>query len=420
MSTLKIYATIVSHVRSRSDLTRLCLVSRGFKQAARYSLYNTLSITVGPRTEENMLLRTLATTPETTRVVNALSIRLLPNAATGILACALRTAERLQFLEITGGTLPPASGEPPPSTVLEGVRFQLKSLTCDVRPDLDLAKFLDAQRELEDLTLTGGHAAYDKDIHSGQTAMGAISPGALPMLRSLECDARLAAILVPGRCIHRLHAWVEDDGDYPALTRALRATASGPVSLEVLCPDDAAALSLLGAASSEARYLGTLSLPVDSIVRLKAYGLLFRLSQIETLAIDISCWNPPPASHRALRAIACEIAIYARALRRVAFNGPAAWRGSGALPNAGRSRRCISRAYSSPFPSRAPSPRLTSRPSSPWLISRPASSQPGPYNHGPHSDGFESDEGDAIVLSLVDGLWILDEDAMPEYLWRET
>lgn len=421
----EVHMTIVGHVRARGDLARLCRVSRAFRAAAEPALYNTLALTVGREPEEDALLRTLAGAPALAGLMDALSVRILPNAALGALARVLRAADRLRFLDITGGGLPLAPGEPPPASIFEDTSFQLRTLTCDMPLDLRLFSFLARQDAMEDLTITGDddlEGATEVQDLSASIYQPIMQLGALPALHTLECAARTAAILVRGRCIRRLHAWVDAEGDFPTLTRALRSIPVRPVALEVLCPDDAAALSLLYAAGPETRYMGTIALPVDGDIRSQAYALLFRLKAVETLAFDVSCWQPLPTSHRALRALASEIRIYATRVRRVVFHGLTAPRSNGWLPSAGRASRRVSRALSSPFASRAPSPHPISRASSPRLPSRPTSPHLGLRRQSTRTDGQLDDEGDyaeAVMLTLVQGLWTVEEDALTEQVWRE-
>lgn len=53
--------------------------------------------------------------------------------------------------------------------------------------------------------------------------------------------------------------------------------------------------------------------------RLQFYGLLMRLHRLQCIEVDISDWDPPPASLPAFRALVNELRLYRPTVTRVIF-----------------------------------------------------------------------------------------------------
>ncbi|THU80200.1 hypothetical protein K435DRAFT_768189 [Dendrothele bispora CBS 962.96] len=252
--------------------------------------------------------------------------------------------------------------------ILDGCTFRLRSLHCDLSWDHHLVTFLNTQDDLEDLYIidyedsttprvsnsqsrldivsTTTHmdvAESSRDAHQGPPGPSSqplmtlsISPNALRSLSVLECTFTEAAIaLVPGRPIVRLKTafssptLAEKRIEMNALFSRIRRTTRRIKSLDIgdsvygeeFAMDMLQTIVNTSRTRDDLRYLGTLVLPVGGNERLMFYALLRRMHRLTTVELDVTSWEPPPidAGPSAFRALANELRIYCRGIKKVIF-----------------------------------------------------------------------------------------------------
>ncbi|KAF9063305.1 hypothetical protein BDP27DRAFT_1335296 [Rhodocollybia butyracea] len=185
-----------------------------------------------------------------------------------------------------------------------------------------------------------------------------ISSTALPRLAILECTFSEAAIaLVPGRPVSRLKTCFSSTDPatkqaelkvlFEALKKAtvspargtpITSATSGWRSLDIADAEyeEQFTMDLLKivvdltsvgprqknvSLKGTLRYLGTLVLPVDGKERLHFYGLLMKLRRLCCVELEVSAWNPSPASIGpvAFRALGNELRLYCPSVTQVVF-----------------------------------------------------------------------------------------------------
>ena len=291
----EVYQLVVRNTPTRTDLITLCSVSKAFQQEAERALYNTLHLRGPSRIMQ--VFRLLSTTPRLSRLVEALSVFVMEEAAEqededeeegededeeqgalcplpsdfwDVVASALREVKKLRFLSVHFEQIQDTAQ----AWVLGGCQFQLRTFHCDFEWDHALATFLHTQTDIVDLYLTD----YRKDVKLDLPPSCITRSPAMSKLSMLECTfSEAAAALVPGRPVTRVKTCfsrIDEDEKRAELEdllaklrmsrRPLRAMDLGDESYD----EDFTLLLLTcmgGTFSrfSELRYLGTLVLPVD-------------------------------------------------------------------------------------------------------------------------------------------------------------
>ncbi|KAF5360522.1 hypothetical protein D9756_004507 [Leucocoprinus leucothites] len=224
--TLEICRNVVSEIGSRNDLARLCQVSQGFRTFAERALYNTLYMR---NVQETLLLcRTLSYTARIAALVDALTIytaaevdssleesgssdeeseppQELPHNYWSCVARALEQTINLQYLNIHIANSTNADA----AWALSKCTFQLRGFHCDLNWDNHLISFLNKQTDLDDLYLLdyidSGNASTPASEGTPSNRPPSLSSAAFPHLSTLECTFSEAAIAItPGRPITRL------------------------------------------------------------------------------------------------------------------------------------------------------------------------------------------------------------------------
>ncbi|KAJ4482564.1 hypothetical protein J3R30DRAFT_3287099 [Lentinula aciculospora] len=372
---LEAYRIIVNNVRSRVDLAMLCLVSKGFRRVAERALYNTIFMHEAERTKK--ICKTLVSQPRVAELVEALTIAIEEDEGRGedegiqaqknlwpAIADALKKMTRLRHLSVVidGSLTSPYSGRL--AWILADCPFRLKSFHSDMRWDEDLVRFLNVQDAIEDLYI----GDYDEGQETEVVEMSGdprtpnsgliLSPSALPHLFTLECTFSEAAIaIVPGRPVSRLKTCfsrTDPEGKreemkilFEALGKALVIGRSNGwyaldiadaeyeenfamdllkavVNLTLVRPSrTVASTTLTGSVSLKGtlRYLGTLVLPVGGKERLLFYGLLMQLRRLCCVELEVSAWNPSPATVGpvAFRALGNELRLYCPGMAKIVF-----------------------------------------------------------------------------------------------------
>ncbi|KAI0312255.1 hypothetical protein OF83DRAFT_1087139 [Amylostereum chailletii] len=205
----EIYSLIVKSLGNRSDLCNMCRVSKPFQAAAERALYNTLQMTEPAGTVA--LCELLAEQKRLAPLVVALTVSFSDRSEASAtdtdhsesspvpeywdaIARALRRTVHLRFLNIHIDNGGPADQ----AWILSGCQFQLKTFHCDLSWDGALISFLSTQSALSDLNI----ADFREDIPENATisALPPTVPRSLPTLSILECTfTEAVALLVPGR-----------------------------------------------------------------------------------------------------------------------------------------------------------------------------------------------------------------------------
>ncbi|KAL0960533.1 hypothetical protein HGRIS_005571 [Hohenbuehelia grisea] len=221
---LEAYRDIVKNVGNRADIATLCRVSKGFQYAAQRALYNTLYMR---HTHTTVLLcRTLAEQPRLAELVDALTISLtdeddlsdddsdvavfdddnppLLQEFWPAVASALKNTICLRYLNIHINN----RAEAYLAWMFRDCNFRLRSFHCDLEWDRDLVSFLNTQVDLDDLYLID-YKDLDEDtpttVSMASHSHSQLLSTSLPNLSTLECTFSEAAMaLVPGRPITHL------------------------------------------------------------------------------------------------------------------------------------------------------------------------------------------------------------------------
>jgi len=102
-----------------------------------------------------------------------------------------------------------------------------------------------------------------------------------------------------------------------------------------------AAIANMGSLVTELRHIGTLVLPIEGpevcsflchsgqlrvnniyfwfLKRLRFYGQLKRLPNIQSVELEVTEWDPPPSTPAALRALASELRLYKPSVVQIIF-----------------------------------------------------------------------------------------------------
>ncbi|KAF9448780.1 hypothetical protein P691DRAFT_800280 [Macrolepiota fuliginosa MF-IS2] len=223
--TLEICRNIVNEISSRSDLAILCQVGRGFRSFAERALYNTLYMR--NFRESFLLSRTLSTTKRIASLVDALTIYTtaedeavsedsdseeeesnhdLPDEYWGYIAQALEHTTNLRYLNMHVANSANANA----AWTLDNCSFQLKGFHCDLNWDKHLVSFLNKQVKLNDLYLldyvdVSGPSTPTTSAPNPEESSASLLPSAFPNLSTLECTfSEAAVVIVPHRPITRL------------------------------------------------------------------------------------------------------------------------------------------------------------------------------------------------------------------------
>ncbi|KAF9490575.1 hypothetical protein BDN71DRAFT_1454074 [Pleurotus eryngii] len=224
---LEAYRNIVKYVGNRADIATLCRVSKSFRHVAQRALYNTLYLRDVHSTIS--LCGLLAREPRLATLVDALTISFSgaqeggsdddssesgsdeeeassqpPSASEywAAVAPALRQTVRLRYLNVHIHNSDTAV-----AWILNTCTFRLRSFHCDLDWDTHLVSFLNTQPDLDDLYILD----YKDPNHAPQHTVSStdspirLLPSALPKLSTLECTFSEAAVaLVPGRPVTHL------------------------------------------------------------------------------------------------------------------------------------------------------------------------------------------------------------------------
>ncbi|KAF9063332.1 hypothetical protein BDP27DRAFT_1335347 [Rhodocollybia butyracea] len=290
---------------------------------------------------------------ETSNVQQSIStsMEFAPKRISGLLFRArYKNMTSLRHLNIlvNESSAPPYQGKL--AWILSTCTFRLKSFNSDMSWDEDLVRFLDIQDEIEDLYIgdydegqgtemgkslrrqkgkqhhsSAGHQdplepsdtlafgtpspLVGEKIKSSQSESGpqpkssgsplTISSTALPRLAILECTFSEAAIaLVPGRPVSWLKTCFSstDPATKQAELKVLFEALKKATYEEQFTMDLLKIVVDLTSFEGTLRYLGTLVLPVDGKERLHFYGLLMKLRRLCCVELEVSAWNPSPAS----------------------------------------------------------------------------------------------------------------------------
>ncbi|EPQ54898.1 hypothetical protein GLOTRDRAFT_130244 [Gloeophyllum trabeum ATCC 11539] len=323
---------IVGYVGNRADICTLSRVSKGFQVPAERALYNTLDLR-DPSTTIT-ICRTLARQGRLSSLVEALTIvarggstdhsgESLPPDYWHSVAAALRRSHRLRFLNIYIENGLPKSQ----AWILQQCTFQLSAFHCDLDWDADLIQFFNRQQALRDLYILD----YNDHVPEGPSDT-LLQPSGLAQLSTLECTFTEAAnVLIPGRPVVHLKTCLsssQEDAkrrEVLLLISKIRLSSVPTRSIDLGDPalDELSSFTLLmGILDSRLfnlRYLGTLLLPVGGRQRLRLYGLLMRMRQLDCLELEVSHWDPEPTSDAALRSLFGEVHLYCETVTRVVF-----------------------------------------------------------------------------------------------------
>lgn len=294
---LEVYRNIVKSVGNRADISSLCRVSKGFQYVAERALYNTLYMRDARITM--LLCETLSHQPRLSFLVDALTIYLsgdqedsesegegggdtesvsLPEGYWDTIARALRSATRLRYLNIHINNTSDTSIAKN-AWILDDCTFHLRSFHCDLEWDRSLIAFLNRQVELDALYIID----YNDIIPDPSTTVSSPSPintldtHSLPDMTTLECTFTEAAVaLVPGRpvthlktCISRSNIAekrIEMSSLFSKIKLSTRRLRS--IDLADSTYTEAQSMDLLthvarsNTTSADLRYLGTLVLPI--------------------------------------------------------------------------------------------------------------------------------------------------------------
>ncbi|KIM36542.1 hypothetical protein M413DRAFT_288553 [Hebeloma cylindrosporum] len=347
--TFEAYRIVLKYVEGRADMAALCRVSRRFRRVAERALYDTLFMRNDDATVS--LCKTLATSSRLAMHVDALTIYSSDDDDAdddssddddnsentqdessppsrmdwAAVAGALQRTTRLRYLNVHISS----SSITSTGWVLEGCTFQLHKFHCDFAWDHQLAEFLNTQMDLEDLYLLDYRHHRDSE-----SAIRLAAPYAFHKLSMLECTFSEAAVaLVPGRpithlktCFSRTESTAkrEEMGELllkvALSTRALRSVDVADASYtETFSLEFLSAIVNMGSAVTDLRHLGTLVLPVEGRKRLQFYGHLRHLSNIQSLELVVSQWEPPPSTPAALKALASEVRLYKPSVVQIIF-----------------------------------------------------------------------------------------------------
>ncbi|KAI0345510.1 hypothetical protein BDW22DRAFT_1426198 [Trametopsis cervina] len=342
----EVYGLVVRHVRTRSDLLSLSMVSKNFQREAEKALYNTLHLR--GRTRSTTICTTLSSAPRVAAYVEALSLFIdggqedngsedaeedeevgesdYSDEFWDVVASALRRTTKLRFLSVYLERVPEVSQ----ARILDGCSFQLHTFHCEFAWDTHLETFLRSQTVLIDLYL----ADY-RELHSSadtEPQPTAILPS-LPALECLECTfSEAAMLLIPGRPVVRVktcfsrnktekHAELQDLlANLKQSRKSLRALDLADESYDSGFTLEMLALMIATFAhGGTLRYLGTLVFPVDGKERITFYTRLMRLPRLRCVELELTEWEPPPMTPAALRALTYELRIYCPSIDRVIY-----------------------------------------------------------------------------------------------------
>lgn len=294
---LEAYRNIVNNIGSRADIATLCRVSKGFRNVAERSLYNTLYMRDVRDTIS--LCNTLTRQPRIAVLVDALTIFLsddnsdsdddesesqteaeeerppLPDDYWSSVAGALAKMTRLRYLNIhVNNNMDKAT-----AWILNDCTFHLRRFHCDLDWDQHLVAFLNTQTDLDDLYIID----YNETSSVTPTNV-APSPSlflddhSLPNLSTLECTFSEAAIaIVPGRPITHLKTCFsrseisEKRTEMDLLFSKIKLSTRPIRSLDIADSsyNETFSMELLSTivhtnatTTSDLRYLGTLVLPI--------------------------------------------------------------------------------------------------------------------------------------------------------------
>lgn len=294
---LEAYRNIVNNIGSRADIATLCRVSKGFRNVAERSLYNTLYMRDVRDTIS--LCNTLTRQPRIAVLVDALTIFLsddnsdsdddesesqteaeeerppLPDDYWSSVAGALAKMTRLRYLNIhVNNDMDKAT-----AWILNDCTFRLRRFHCDLDWDQHLVAFLNTQTDLDDLYIID----YNETSSVTPTNV-APSPSlflddhSLPNLSTLECTFSEAAIaIVPGRPITHLKTCFsrseisEKRTEMDLLFSKIKLSTRPIRSLDIADSsyNETFSMELLSTivhtnatTTSDLRYLGTLVLPI--------------------------------------------------------------------------------------------------------------------------------------------------------------
>jgi len=300
--TLEAYRNIVKNVRSRADIATLCRVSRAFRRAAEWALYNTLLLQNND--EALLLLRTLsAPSSPQAALIDALTISLsgdgslesdddysdedyhdaqAPNPVPvnfwPSVAQALQNTQRLRYLTIQIND----NSTTAVAWILDGCRFQLRSFHCNIDWDPSLVSFLNKQRALEDLFIHDYRESIPRSSSRSSSPKVAdplsVDGSAMPNLTILECGFSEAAVaLVSGRPVTHLKtcfSMTESEDKRKELRQLVTSIEKSTCPLRALDIADSSYAEAFGMEVLDAvvasrnikrklGHLGTLVLPVD-------------------------------------------------------------------------------------------------------------------------------------------------------------
>lgn len=348
---------VVRYASSRADLCSLCAVSKTFRTAAERALYNTLFL-VGSNSTTQSLCHTLITQLRLAHLVGAITIHIPPTGgstdstdelpATTVtndfwanVSRALHNATFLRHLNIHIND----DSDTAMAWIFQRCTFKLFTFHCDLQWDAHLISFLNRQDTITDLYILNYTANPSDSSSSADHAETSLVPsaiaeatqvqkGVMPCLALLECTSiEAAAFMIPGRAITRLKTSISQPNltgklaeistlfeNVPLAKRRLRSLYVADdfhswTSSQAILTHAMSALPVL----HRLRYIGVLVLPIGGQERLMLYGVLRKLPKLQCLELDITAWDPPPATLRAYRALSKELALYCKIVDCIVF-----------------------------------------------------------------------------------------------------
>ena len=285
--TLEAYYNIVNNVGSRAEIAALCRVSKGFRFAAEYALYNALDMRNTQATIS--LCDTLSSQPRLAALVDSLTISGSEEADEdededgspvsaeeywSSVSRALQSTKRLRHLMISVIDISDTSTP----WILHGCTFRLRSFHCDLEWDHNLISFLNSQVDLNDLYIIDyNDFNTDTPTNVSPSTSACLDIHSLPNLSTLECTFAEAAIaLVPSRPVTHLKTCFsrseisEKRTEMSLLFSKIRLSTHPLRSLDVadssyteaFCMEFLESVVKTSATTSDLRYLGTLVLPM--------------------------------------------------------------------------------------------------------------------------------------------------------------